>query len=635
MSIANKRLNSTSSASFPTSSASPSASNLNPYTQNQAHGKSMHSQASSASTARPRKNSGRTSSSVGMSTSTAPTTESSNGTKLRIMTKGVRNEGVIAVNGGEGGSGKEGRKVEEPCVKSTRYILKKYNHHPPSLTIHLHPSHFRFDGQDGSFPYTSEMRVFLKHVREGTVPHDMMEQLLNSGVRWYEDCLVVRIVDHKSCGKKKRRLKVEDKGTAATGDTATANEGDANKKTDGNGAGTGKKASGDAQNGQKGSTPAPAPSKGEEEEDDEEGDELEDKERERLAMTLNSIHNYNQHVAPSPYAPFPFDQAPMNGHASQGQMGSRQPSSQPSLSQQQPQPARPETSSNASKPPSSTPATSKPSLNAPKKPKVFTTVLHPTAQSRAAELFVLYHTPAYKRPYLAAAAAAAAARDGDAGGDSSLPSATLAALSAPSSHPQSPAPPSATAQNDSSLMPPPSKRQRMLIEPHERLEFEAKLINATAPAICLRLVQNAKEADALIRSLEPETNRAKPPSPKLRKRTVAELAADEAHAAEEEKYMLIMDERLDVPTTSASSLLSKSGITTFDSETGVSGFAFARFKALETIRAQHEENKKREQAERAAQEAERKVQQREAEERRRQVELRQAEEQAKQEEEMA
>lgn len=74
-------------------------------------------------------------------------------------------------------------------VKTTSYILKKYSKSPPSLIVHLHPTHFRFEQQDGSFPYNSEMKVIIEHIRAGTVPHDLIEELLRSGVRFYEGSL--------------------------------------------------------------------------------------------------------------------------------------------------------------------------------------------------------------------------------------------------------------------------------------------------------------------------------------------------------------------------------------------------------------------------------------------------------------
>lgn len=71
-------------------------------------------------------------------------------------------------------------------VKTTPHILRKYGKCPPSLVLHLHPTHFRFEQQDGSFPYNSEMKVIIEHIRAETVPHDMIEELLRANVRFYE-----------------------------------------------------------------------------------------------------------------------------------------------------------------------------------------------------------------------------------------------------------------------------------------------------------------------------------------------------------------------------------------------------------------------------------------------------------------
>lgn len=71
-------------------------------------------------------------------------------------------------------------------VRTTSYILRKFRKSPPSLVLHLHPSHFRFDQQDGSFSYNSPMKVLLEHIRSQTVPHDMIEDLHHSGVKFYD-----------------------------------------------------------------------------------------------------------------------------------------------------------------------------------------------------------------------------------------------------------------------------------------------------------------------------------------------------------------------------------------------------------------------------------------------------------------
>ena len=71
-------------------------------------------------------------------------------------------------------------------VRTTSYILRRFRKSPPSLVLHLHPTHFRFDQQDGSFSYNSPMKILLEHIRSQTVPHDMIEDLHHSGVKFYD-----------------------------------------------------------------------------------------------------------------------------------------------------------------------------------------------------------------------------------------------------------------------------------------------------------------------------------------------------------------------------------------------------------------------------------------------------------------
>lgn len=76
--------------------------------------------------------------------------------------------------------------------------MRKYQGCAPSLVVHLHPTHFRFDQQEGTFTYKSPMKVFIEHLRTGTVPHDLIDQLTDAGVTFFEGCLIVEIHDHKS-----------------------------------------------------------------------------------------------------------------------------------------------------------------------------------------------------------------------------------------------------------------------------------------------------------------------------------------------------------------------------------------------------------------------------------------------------
>ncbi|KAI8687713.1 hypothetical protein NCS55_00023300 [Fusarium keratoplasticum] len=90
-----------------------------------------------------------------------------------------------------------------PYVVTDSYILKKFAGRPPSLIIHMHPTHFRFDNQDGMFPYKSPMKLFLDHLRSRTVPHDLLQYLTDAGVPFYEGCLIVQVHDHKSVAQAK------------------------------------------------------------------------------------------------------------------------------------------------------------------------------------------------------------------------------------------------------------------------------------------------------------------------------------------------------------------------------------------------------------------------------------------------
>lgn len=232
------------------------------------------------------------------------------------------------------------------------------------------------------------------------------------------------------------------------------------------------------------------------------------------------------------------------------------------------------------------------------KPKVFTTVLHPTPLSLLAELTYLSTTP---HPHANVISAA----------NKKLP-------------------PSAQPQTKTTSGQPPAKRQKMLVDPEDLPEFEATLISAVAPPVYLDPVDSFESAQELLKLMESPLHCARPPSPKRRKRTVAELAADEALAAEEERFMLIMDERLE-PATSGAAAGAKIAV---DDTAGAVPFEprFSRFKTIENIRMQHEEKAKREHEKKLQQEQAKRQQQQEAErERRRLLEQRQAEEHAKEE----
>jgi transcription factor SPT20 len=298
-----------------------------------------------------------------------------------------------------------------------------------------------------------------------------------------------------------------------------------------------------------------------------------------------SIHNYNQHVTPSPYLPYPKQNQTKSDKSGSSKTDRKEPDA--GVAKETPEGSNIDENT-----------TTGPELSAEKqptpKPKVYTTVLHPTPRSVQAEMTFLATTP---HP--------------------------TANKKQPPSQSVSKTPSLATSGG------PPAKRQKMLVEPQELPELEATFTRALAPPVFLDPVDSFESAERLLHFLESPLHRARLPSPKGRKRTVAELAADEALAAEEERFMLIMDERLE-PAASAAAGGSKSAV---DDAAGAVPFEprFSRFKTIENIRIQHEDKAKQEHERKVQQEHAKRQQQEQERERRRLLEQRQAEEHAKEE----
>lgn len=299
-----------------------------------------------------------------------------------------------------------------------------------------------------------------------------------------------------------------------------------------------------------------------------------------------SVHNYNEHITPSPFVPYPKHNLLTENSNLKRESG---PSN------------KPETDSKGEQPGESEAADSrKPSVP---KPRTFTTVLHPTPRSVHAELTLLATTPDPK------------ALNRKQQTQSRMPTSSVA-------QPQSPA--------DTTDRGHVAKRPKMMVEPQDLQDCESKLTRALAPPLFLEPVGSLEAVHGLLKFLESPLHRDRPPSPKRRKRTVAELAADEALAAEEERFMLIMDERLEPTASGVSSNPKSAGV----DDAGVGATfepRFARFKTLENIRMQHAEKAKREHELKMKQEFAKRQTQEQERERRRALEQRQAEEHAKDE----
>ncbi|KAL9103867.1 MAG: hypothetical protein Q9163_001145 [Psora crenata] len=306
------------------------------------------------------------------------------------------------------------------------------------------------------------MKVVLEHLKAQTVPHDMIEELMNAGVRFYENCLIVQVKDHRS-GKAKNPFSASENGD--------------------------------------------------------------------LNIPF-SIHNYEQWVTPSSYVPYPDQKSVKSDtkNASEGQDA---------------------LITNNSK-----------GKEKAVEPTTYTVVLFPTPLSMQEETSIQANTTD-SRPGNRRTQGTNAPRT-PASATTTVPSTPLSAI-----------PPTPFVSG------PPAKRQKMSINGAEIQGFESKIITATAPPLFLDPVNSLQEAHNVLESLTDPLHREKHPSRKTRKRTVAELAADERIAAQEQAFMLTMDERAGPNLVKATS----------SDEAGTSSFQprFERFNAIQQIKAQHEE----------------------------------------------
>ena len=347
------------------------------------------------------------------------------------------------------------RRLDEPYVRDPQYILRKHRGKKPSLIIHLHPTHFKFEGQDGSFAYDSEMKFVLEHLKRKTVPHQMMQELLDGNVTFYDGCLIIEVHNHRA----------RDKGrhdSAADDDTVKF-----------------------------------------------------------------SMHNYNSWVTPSPLVAFPsnarIDETPEKSESAGGEMAA---------------PERPKEKDG---------------------PRITTIVLFPTPLSHHHEMLILANTPASD------------VRNKKRGSDSATPS------SAQPPTPQLSVPPTPIGQSSRAAA---TQSQKMCLEEGDLYTFQADLLVATEPPLYLEPVDNPQDAQKVLDMLQHPLHQDEPPSPKTRKRTTAEVAADDAQKQETVRRMLIMDERIKA---------AGAGATSNENQGAATSLTFSRFKTIDMVRQRLEE----------------------------------------------
>ncbi|KAH8731626.1 Spt20 family-domain-containing protein [Phaeosphaeriaceae sp. PMI808] len=360
-------------------------------------------------------------------------------------------------------------------VNTQQDILARHRGKPPSIRIFLHQKHFRINDSPDMLEYSSPMREILQHVKNKTIPHNMVEDFYATDMPFYDNCLIVEISDFRNNGVKPRD------DTNSLGDSGT---------------------------------------------------------------NAFSIHNYNNFITPSPFAPYPS-----NNKTDAKPKPADAPAKDPELKEdKENMPA---------------PAQNGASQKLPGKPKVWTTVLFPTPQSHLTDIQLLATTPV---PDVATLKRMQAA--GRVGG---LPPTPMTAMPPTPSFPTGPSP----------------KRQKMVLDDSNIYEFESEFYNATCPKLYLEPTKSFEESLALIDAVTHANNKNEAPARKTRKRTTAELQADEAEAAATQRFLLAGDEQ------QANMAANATGGDEGAARTNTNPQNFSRFKTLATIKAAHEESDRR------------------------------------------
>lgn len=282
-----------------------------------------------------------------------------------------------------------------------------------------------------------------------------------------------------------------------------------------------------------------------------------------------SIHNYNAYLTPSPWVPYPKENlATLTKnipHPEKLVEADKAKAAEDKDKENMPAPGQPSD-------------TQRGKVNT-KKAKISTVVLHPTPLSDYIDLTIKATTPL--------SAPSQSHHDG-----SGMPP-----MSAAGPRPQTPMLAIPSTPN-LGMDPPPAKRvkrEKMVIDAKNIYQIESQITLATTAPLFLDPVESAGASAALLEILAHPEHSFPVPSPKSRKKTVAEMAAEESAAADEEQYMLILDDRYN--NGAAGGAAAADG----DGQVGGASFEprFERFKAIESIKLQVIENKKREKLQQA------------------------------------
>ena len=89
------------------------------------------------------------------------------------------------------------QKLSNTISSSAAEVISRYSKCDPSLVLHFHQSHWKFEQQDGIFLYNSQGRQILEAIRNEQIPVDCLEVFRDVKIKYYEGCLILKLIDHR------------------------------------------------------------------------------------------------------------------------------------------------------------------------------------------------------------------------------------------------------------------------------------------------------------------------------------------------------------------------------------------------------------------------------------------------------
>ena len=105
---------------------------------------------------------------------------------LRRQRPSISTRHTLRIGNNDSGDDELADKTKEPFVRDTDFILKKFSGKKPSLVVHIYARHFRFANQPMNFAYEGGMGVLIRHLQTQTVPHDLIKELSDEDITWYD-----------------------------------------------------------------------------------------------------------------------------------------------------------------------------------------------------------------------------------------------------------------------------------------------------------------------------------------------------------------------------------------------------------------------------------------------------------------